>query len=419
MKKRLGLQFVADISMESLLALRDNRLRTILSILGITVGIAAVMAVGTVSRGGRYIIFSELETFGLRSVWVYRDNEDKDPRRSIRAGSGIENADYAAIRAAVCPTVLLITPIVYERGNRMLVRNGNRYANAQVTGVGSDYLEINNDTIDYGRPFREEDINRNRQVAVIGSEVLKDLFGATGNPVGRDIRVGERKFAVIGVLTAKSRDFLASIGSAGGQNANNRLLIPYPLYQQMTGMLKDISLLQAEAVSLEQADTAATQIKGVLKRRHGDRFVYKAETMAQYIRTTENILNWVTFIGVVAASVSLFVGGMGIMNIMSTSVLERTREIGIRKALGASRREIHMQFLFEAVFISSIGGVLGLILGISAGYALVLFTKIPLEPSWPMVIISMAVSTGVGLVSGYYPAYRAANLKPVEALRFE
>ena len=419
MKKRLGLQFVADISLESLLALRDNRLRTILSILGITVGIAAVMAVGTVSRGGRYIIFSELETFGLRSVWVYRDNEDKDPRRSIRAGSGIENADYAAIRAAVCPTVLLITPIVYERGNRMLVRNGNRYANAQVTGVGSDYLEINNDTIDYGRPFREEDINRNRQVAVIGSEVLKDLFGATGNPVGRDIRVGERKFAVIGVLTAKSRDFLASIGSAGGQNANNRLLIPYPLYQQMTGMLKDISLLQAEAVSLEQADTAATQIKGVLKRRHGDRFVYKAETMAQYIRTTENILNWVTFIGVVAASVSLFVGGMGIMNIMSTSVLERTREIGIRKALGASRREIHMQFLFEAVFISSIGGVLGLILGISAGYALVLFTKIPLEPSWPMVIISMAVSTGVGLVSGYYPAYRAANLKPVEALRFE
>jgi putative ABC transport system permease protein len=107
------------------------------------------------------------------------------------------------------------------------------------------------------------------------------------------------------------------------------------------------------------------------------------------------------------------------MNIMSTSVLERTREIGIRKALGASRREILLQFLFDAIFISSIGGVLGLIMGISAGYALVLFTNIPLEPSWPMVILSLAVSTGVGLLSGYYPAYRAANLKPVEALRFE
>jgi putative ABC transport system permease protein len=419
MKKRLRPRLMADICMESLLALRDNRLRTTLSILGITVGIAAVMTVGTVSKGGRYIIFSELETFGLRSLWVFRDRDDKDPRRSVRAGTGIENADFAAIRGSGCPAVQLITPLVFERVTRMLVRNGNRYAKAEVTGVGGDYLEINNDTLEYGRAIREEDINRNRRVAVVGTEVVKDLFGVSANPIGREIRVGDRKFTVIGVLTHKSRDFLASIGSAGGQNANNRLLLPYRLYQQMTGSLKEIDLFQAQAVSLEQADAAAARIKGVLKRRHGGRFAYKSETMAQYIRTTENILKWVTFMGVVAASVSLFVGGMGIMNIMSTSVLERTREIGIRKALGASRREIHLQFLFEAIFISSIGGVLGLVVGVSAGCALVMFTKIPLEPSWPMVILSMAVSTGVGLASGYYPACRAANLKPVEALRFE
>jgi putative ABC transport system permease protein len=309
MKKKTGLRLIGDISLESLLALRDNRLRTILSILGITVGIAAVMAVGTVSRGGRYIIFSELETFGLKSLWVYRDRDDKDPRRSVRACTGMENADLAAVRASGCPSVQLITPLVYEKGPKMLVRNGARYANAQVTGVGSDYLEINNDTLEYGRPLREEDIRRNRQVAVVGTEVVKDLFGVSGNPVGRDIRVGERKFTVIGVLTHKSRDFLASIGSAGGQNANNRLLLPYTLYQQMTGTLKEINLFQAQAVSLEQADAAVTQIKGVLKRRHGDHFTYKSDTMAQYIRTTNNILKWVTFIGVVAASVSLFVGG--------------------------------------------------------------------------------------------------------------
>jgi putative ABC transport system permease protein len=418
MRKRLGPRFVLDIAQESLLALRDNRLRTILSILGIMVGIAAVMAVGAVSKGGHYVIFSELETFGLKSVWVFRDYADKDPHRAVRSGTGIENTDFTAIRAAGLPAVQLVTPLVFARREKMLVRNGNQYASAQITGVGADYLAINNDTLLNGRPFRREDITRNHQVVIIGTEVRNDLFGPSGNPVGREIRVGQRKFTVIGVLTPKSRDFLASIGSAGGQDANNRLLIPYRVFQQMAGF-REINLLQAEATAIAQADAAVFQIKQILKRRHGDRFSYKSETLAQYIRTTDNILKWVTFIGVVAASVSLFVGGMGIMNIMSTSVLERTREIGIRKALGAGRREILLQFLLEAIFISTIGGILGLLLGLSAAYALVLFSGIPLHPSWPMALIAMVVSIGVGLVSGYYPALRAANLKPVEALRFE
>lgn len=418
MRKRLGPRFVLDIAQESLLALRDNRLRTILSILGIMVGIAAVMAVGAVSKGGHYVIFSELETFGLKSVWVFRDYADKDPHRAVRSGTGIENTDFTAIRAAGLPAVQLVTPLVFARREKMLVRNGNQYASAQITGVGADYLAINNDTLLNGRPFRREDINRNHQVVIIGTEVRNDLFGPSGNPVGREIRVGQRKFTVIGVLTPKSRDFLASIGSAGGQDANNRLLIPYRVFQQMAGF-REINLLQAEATAIAQADAAVFQIKQILKRRHGDRFSYKSETLAQYIRTTDNILKWVTFIGVVAASVSLFVGGMGIMNIMSTSVLERTREIGIRKALGAGRREILLQFLLEAIFISTIGGILGLLLGLSAAYALMLFSGIPLHPSWPMALIAMVVSIGVGLVSGYYPALRAANLKPVEALRFE
>jgi putative ABC transport system permease protein len=418
MKKKLSLRFLVDILLEALLALRDNRLRTILSILGITVGIAAVMTVGTVSKGGRFIIFSELETFGLKSVWVYRDNADKDPHRAVRAGTGIENTDYAAVRAAGCPALRLLSPVVYAGREKMLVRYGNKYGNSQINGVGADYLEINNDTLMYGRSFREEDITRNRQVAIIGTEVQRDLFGPLSNPVGRDIRIGERKFTVIGVLAAKSRDFLASIGSSGGQNANNRLIVPYTVFQQMTGF-KYINFLQAEAISLPDADAAVSQITRILKRHHGDRFIYKGETMAQYIRTTENILRWVTFIGVVAASVSLFVGGMGIMNIMSTSVLERTREIGLRKALGASRKEILIQFLLEAILISFIGGMLGLILGVSLGYTLAFFSRIPLEPSWPMVFVSMAVSIGVGLLSGYYPAHHAANLKPVEAFRFE
>jgi len=416
--KRVSRRYIIDIALEALLALKDNRLRTILSILGITVGIAAVMTVGTVSKGGRFFIFSELETFGLKSVWVFRDYADKNPHRSIRAGTGIENTDYTTVRDAGCSAVRLSSPIVFARGRKLLIRAGSRYASGQLLGVGVDYVGINNDTLLYGRQFRAEDITHNHQVAIIGTEVVQDLFGASANPIGKDIRIGEKKFTILGVLAAKNRDFLASIGSAGGQNANNRLLLPYPLLQQMTNF-KEINVLQAEATTLAQANTAVSQIEGILKHRHGDRFTYKSETMSQYIKTTDNILKWVTFIGVVAASVSLFVGGMGIMNIMSTSVLERTREIGIRKALGASRLDVLLQFVFEAILISSVGGILGLVIGILIGYALGLFTSIPLTPSWPAVMVSMIVSIGVGLLSGYYPALRAANLNPVEALRFE
>ncbi len=413
-----SLPHLFDIACESILALKDNRLRTILSILGITVGIAAVMTVGAVSKGGRFYVFSELETFGLKSIWVYRNNTDKDPRRAVRPGSGIENADYTAIRDAGCPAVHLLSPLVYARGRKMLVRFGNRYSNSQLTGVGADYIRINNDSLLAGRQFRRQDITHNHQFAIIGSEVRHDLFGPSADPVGKDIRIGRRKFTVLGVLTPKNRDFLASIGSAGGQDANNRLLIPYPLLQRMSDT-KDIQVLQAESTTLAEANTAVRQIEEILRHRHQNRYTYKSQTMAQYIKTTNNILKWVTVMGVVAASVSLFVGGMGIMNIMSTSVLERTREIGIRKALGADRTAILLQFVLEAIFISSIGGGLGLLFGISAGYAVAALTGVPLLPSWPIVITAMAVSMGVGLLSGYYPARRAANLRPVEALRFE
>lgn len=411
------LRYLLDLSLQAWWALRDNRLRTALSILGITIGIAAVMAVGTVGKGGHYLVFAELESFGLKSVWVFRDRQDKDPHRAIREGSGIDRDDYAAIVAGSCPAVERISPIVHS-SKRRLIQVGNRYSNADVEGVGVDYVPINNDNLVIGRNFRDTDVRRRRAVAIIGPQVHEDLFGATQNPSGHELKIGDRKFTVIGVLQAKSRDFLASIGSAGGQDANNRILIPYTVYQQMLGT-KEINWFQAQARRLDQADRAVTQIIDVLKRRHGHRYEYKSETMAKYIATTNRILHGVSLIGVVAASISLLVGGMAIMNIMSTSVLERTREIGLRKALGARQRDILMQFLLEAVLISAIGGVLGLMLGGVASYGLALATEFPLAPSWYMVLIALAVSVSVGLLSGYLPAYRASRLRPVEALRYE
>lgn len=411
------LRLIWDSTLQALYALKDNRLRTLLSILGIAIGIAAVMAVGAVSKGGNYLIFSELETFGLNSVWVYRDHGDKDPHRLIREGSGIKNDDYAAILNGCCPSVRRVSAVVHSE-RRSVIQNHNRYSNASVQGVDASYTAISNDVIIAGRSLRKPDIISRRAVALLGLTTADDLFGAGNIPIGREFRIGTRKFIVVGVLQPKSRDFLASIGSSGGQDANNRILIPYTLQQQIKGD-KEINFLQAEAISLERAPSAAAQIIDTLTWRNGRNFRYKSETMASYIRTTDNILNGVSIIGIVAASVSLLVGGMGIMNIMSTSVLERTREIGLRKAVGATRRDIQLQFLLEATAISTLGGIVGLALGSLASIVLAAITHFPLTPSPSLILIGFLVSITVGIASGYLPARRAARLPPVEALRYE
>lgn len=411
------LRFFLDGVGEAVGALRGNRLRTALSIMGITIGIAAVMAVGTISKSGHYLIFSELETFGLKSVWVFRNNDEKDPGRAVRAGTGIETSDLDALRAECCPAVQKISPVVYSK-TRLLVRAGNAFSNPAISGVGEEYLSINNDSLVAGRTFNRDDIARRRPVVIVGPVVAEDLYGSASGVIGKELRISDTKYTIVGVLERKSRDFLASIGSSGGQDANNRILMPYTGLQQLTGS-RDIHVLQAEATDLGQTDAATTQIINLLEHQHNHRYAYKSQTMSQYITTSNRILQGVSLVGIVAASVSLLVGGMGIMNIISTSVLERTREIGLRKAVGATGRHIMFQFLMESVVISTAGGICGLLLGAIASLVLALATGFPLTPSWPMVVVALLVSVTVGLASGLYPARKAARLRPVIALRYE
>lgn len=412
------LTYISDRMLQAFFALKENRLRSILSILGIAVGIAAVMAVGTISKGGNYLVFSELKTFGLNSVWVYRDRRDKDPHRLIRQGTGLDNYDLQALHAPCCNAVKRFSPVVLNRATRQIIQTINRYSNAQIYGVNDEYLHINNDKLVQGRGFRPRDIQRRRAVAILAPTTVKDLFGENAAPIGREFRIGLRRFTVIGVLEGKSRDFLASIGSAGGEDANNRILVPYTLYQQMNAN-KAINFFHIEAATLQQAEQAAKQVIAVLDRRNSKNYKYRSETMATYIGTAQRILDGVALIGIVAASISLLVGGMGIMNIMSTSVLERTREIGLRKAIGARKRDIRLQFLMEAAVISTIGGIIGLSLGAGASILLAVLTGFPLTPSPVIIIIALIVSILVGVASGFLPARRAANLHPVEALRYE
>jgi putative ABC transport system permease protein len=190
------------------------------------------------------------------------------------------------------------------------------------------------------------------------------------------------------------------------------------VYQSILGS-KDVHTLQAEAVSMDKTHDASRQLEDLLERSHGGRFKYTTETMDGWINQAKTYLRNLSLIGLFVASVSLLVGGMGIMNIMSTSVIERTREIGVRKAIGAQNHDILFQFLMEATYVSTIGGFIGLLFGIVAVYIASVISQYELDPSWSMAFIAIIVSMLVGIVSGFYPAYRAANLRPVDALRFE
>jgi putative ABC transport system permease protein len=410
-----GLRVSIELIREALLAIRENRLRSFLSVVGIAIGIAAVMTVSAVSSGGKAFVMKELETFGLRSIWVFRDYNDKDPNRRVRQGSGVTEQDLKMLQGDCCPSVRRLSPVSMVI-KQTIIQQGNRYSNAEIKGVNEKYLAINNDRLRVGHGFRSKDISARNRVVLIGETVVKDLYPNVLAPVGRYLRIGGEKYRVIGVLQYKSRDLLASIGSEGGEDANNRILMPYTLAQQITGK-REINYLQAEAVSLHQAERAATQLKQTLKRRHRGAYKYSQVTLASYLKTVDRILGGITMMGVVAASTSLLVGGIGVAGIMSTAVVERIREIGVRMAIGATRRQILFQFLAEAVLISLIGGVAGLLFGLLLGGLLDLVTGFPLIPTPTGVAVGLLVSVFVGLASGYFPAQRAAGYLPVEALR--
>lgn len=408
---------IRDVFVQAYYALGDNMLRTVLSILGVAIGICVVMTVGTVLQGAKDYIYEELETYGLNSIWVYRYWGDNEPDRVVRQGSGIDNDDFRKIQSGCCSAILRATPVVYAAKPTMKVNAGSEYYDAALEGVGVHYLDINNNKLAYGRNFRRDDIIRHRSVAIVGPKVVSALFGKTANAKGKTFRFNNQKYTIIGVLAKVDRDLLAKIG-ADNYDVNGRVLIPYTTYQTFFGA-KDIHTLQAEAKSFEQTKLAQEQVVSLLNRGHNNRYEYKTESMEEWINEANKYLNWFTLGGVAISAFCLLIGGIGIMNIMSTSVIERTREIGIRKAIGAQNPDILSQFLMEAAFVSILGGIIGMILGLVLIFAISLLSGFDFPPLWSMGFISLLVSVVVGIISGYYPAYRAANLKPVDALRYE
>jgi len=403
----------------ALTALTTNKMRSALTVLGIIIGVTAVISLMSIGQGSQAAITSQIESLGTNLLYV---RAGASSQGIVRGAQGSANtltmADAEAI--AELSSVAAVAPQV---GTFAQVVAGSENTNTQILGVTPEYSSVRNYQVADGEFISDAQVEAKSLVVVLGSNVAETLFGET-SPVGQYIKINGRQFKVIGVLESK--------GSTGLGSQDDIVLAPITTVQyrlsssQTVSGQKTVQTIYVQVVNVKQTDTAIQQITSILEQRHNitngeDDFTITSqqETIDTLKESTQV---WVILLGAIAG-ISLLVGGIGIMNIMLVSVTERTREIGIRKALGAKRRDILLQFLVEAASMSLIGGAIGvfvgwgfsaLISGMSLGG-----TTIETVMSVNIPILAVSVAAAIGIIFGLYPAYRAARLNPIEALRYE
>jgi putative ABC transport system permease protein len=394
----------------ALKALAQNKLRTGLTMLGIIIGVGAVICVVAIGEGASASVERAITNIGANMVWVEAGGVN---RNGVRTGSGATKtltlSDYEAIKSQIS----LVTNVTPQADTRVQVVYGNQNWATPVRGVGPEYLALKNWNIVRGGMYTEVDVERANNVCVLGQTVVDQLFGEQ-EPVGESIRVNAEPCVVVGVLDVKGQ-------SATGQDQDDQFLMPYStVMKKIKGQpwLDDILMSATSAAVVDQVEA---EITALLRERHhirgDDDFNLRhpteiAEAVKQSTQTMEALLGAI-------ASVSLLVGGIGIMNIMLVSVTERTREIGLRQAVGARGRDVLRQFLVEAVILSLIGGVIGIALGTFGARIIANSMEWPTRVSSNAIAIAFLFSAAIGVFFGYYPARQAARLDPIEALRAE
>ena len=389
-------------------ALLRNRMRTFLSVLGIVIGVAAVIAMVAMGEGSRISIKEQMTSMGSNAI-IIMPNRDRRGGVQMESTESLEEADVIAIREQAT-YINGVSPMMTVNGQAIV---GNNNSPTSLSGVSADYLKIRNYEIEDGVMF-DDATDRMEKVCVIGQTVAKNLF-PEGDPIGKTIRYKNIPLKVIGTLKAKgSGDF--------GQDNDDVIFTPYQTVMRRFSATTNIRQIYANSIGEGYAEKATEEIMGILKERRNwtkptDPFrVFTQEEMIQMVTSTSDLISLVLTI---IAGISLFVGGIGIMNIMYVSVTERTKEIGLRMAIGARSRDIMFQFLFESVIISLLGGVIGIMLGIAASEIVKTFFNMPMSVSITSVIVSFAVCFATGVFFGWYPARKASRLDPIEALRFE
>jgi putative ABC transport system permease protein len=406
---------IGQAVIEAFESLSANKLRAGLTILGIVIGVGAVIAMVSIGRGAQATIAESINGIGTNLVFVFRGGSE-----DVRNPKPITLEDAAAIADPFqAPSVQAVAPVIQDSGKVTL---GRESTTTTITGVTPDYSSVRKYNLTEGEFINQEHILGRASVVLLGSVVADKLFGRQDGLVGETVRIEGQPFRVIGVLESK--------GGSGFSNADNQVMVPFSTAQERLihhNVTDQVDLLLVEAVSPKEVPAASQEVAQILRTRHrtaigADDFTIL--TQQDFLATAGTITNVLTiFLGGVAA-ISLLVGGIGIMNIMLVSVTERTREIGLRKAVGAHKVDIMVQFLAESAVLSLVGGVIGIILGYSIAIIVSQIAKAnnaAITPSIGLDIILIATifSTAVGLFFGLYPANRAANLEPVEALRYE
>ena len=402
---------ISEVFSASLTALRRNKTRSMLTALGIIIGVAAVIAAFAVGAGANKSIDEQISSFGSNFIMVFPDR----PGRSTTGVTRYLTYDDAqAIEKevsgvdAVAPMINLSATLVYENTNW----------SSSVVGSTKEYSYVQEWNIESGRDINASDVRQGAKVAVIGKTVVDKLFGGE-NPVGKAIRINKIPFTVVGVFEAKGL-------SAMGSDQDDFILVPLTSAQRRLVRWKTagrIGNIYIKGVSMEALSYIQNETEALLRERHkikpGDADDFAVRNVSQMLEARRKTTTIMSMLLGSIAFISLVVGGIGIMNIMLVSVTERTREIGIRMAVGATERDIRMQFLIEAVVLSMIGGTIGIMLGVAAGYALSYFTSAPPVFTLMSIVLAFVFSAMVGVGFGYYPAYKASLLNPIDALKYE
>jgi putative ABC transport system permease protein len=416
---RIPSMFQGETVLLAINSIRANKFRSILTVLGIVVGVSVVVVVASVLTGLRTTITSMVEEYGTNNIYAFHLStgiQVGGRDRSEYQRKPLSKEDGQAILQQA-PSVREIAHVVFLwRLDHTLQYREHKYRQGSLVGVSAAYPVITNSIVREGRFITDADDSHKRDVMVIGPNVADALFPNYKQVVGSIVTMAGRPFEIIGVLEKRKNTFF------GESDEDNTLLIPFETGRKLSPSSDDI-MLQIQSYS-GRIDKALGQVEAVLRHRRGLKYNqpndFDLQTAQRLIQQFDSITMVLGIVAIAISSVGLLVGGVGVMNIMLMTVTERTREIGIRKAIGARKRDIVRQFLFEAMTLTSFGGLLGVILAVSISFLLILLmpslpAKIPL---WA-ILAGLGVSTAIGLIFGVWPARKAANLDPIEALRYE
>ena len=394
------------MALRSLIA---NTMRTFLTTLGMIIGVASVISMISIGEGARQQTLSTIEKFGTNIITI-KPGRKKNRHVSSDTVKTLKLSDAEAIEKSI-PLITGVAAQVYRSAQ---LKYGNKNTNTTVRGTGEKYLKLSNFTIERGRYFNKEEVRSVRKVAVIGSTVVKNLFGDV-SAIGKEIKVDGNNYLVIGSTEQK--------GALSWFDPDDQIFIPVTTAQKRLFGIHHIQSIDVQAKQMEDLEVIKKDIDSLLRIRHGihtdEDSDFHVQNSSQWLNSWGDAAKTFTYLLGGIAAISLLVGGIGIMNIMLVSITERTKEIGIRIAIGAKKSEIMEQFLIESVLISFIGGGLGILLGIIISRTVSKIGGWDTIVSTQSIMLAFGFSVGVGIFFGFYPARKAANLNPIDALRYE